>query len=477
VAVSVLVPAVSFRDPGQAQAATLIGACGRAPGMACRLTWDLTHSSYAADFASAYLAGPVRLALRIALVLVLAALVRSAAQRLIRRVTARAAINRDGPDRPHAMFGGRRSQRATALASVLGNAASVAIFSVAALIILGDMGVNLAPILASAGVLGIALGFGAQSLVQDYLAGIFILLEDQYGVGDVIEVSGVCGTVEAVSLRITRVRDVNGVAWHIRNGTIQQAGNETHGWARAVVDFPVPYGTPVATARAALEHAVAGMYAESRWNGALLEEPEVWGVETVAPDTLLIRVAAKTRPLARSEVARELRERLKNALDAATLQASGSELAGPPTALAAADPALSADAGQAGPGQPDPATADPAKASPRSSAAKTGTAKTGTAKTGTAKTGTARTSGPKARAGHGAPAAAKPARATLRRRAAAADAAAGGAGAGTGTGTGRARKSWSRRTAAEPVAVEPGPAGPPDEDPPEQGPPEQDPPA
>ncbi|HXW45713.1 MAG TPA: mechanosensitive ion channel family protein, partial [Streptosporangiaceae bacterium] len=317
--------------------------------MACRLTWDITHSSYAADFASAYLAGPVRLALRIALVLVLAALLRAAAQRVIRRLTARAAISRERPDQPHAVFGGRRSQRATAVASVLSNAASVAIFTVAALIILGDMGVNLAPILASAGVLGIALGFGAQSLVQDYLAGIFILLEDQYGVGDVIDVSGVCGTVEAVSLRITRVRDVNGVAWHIRNGTIQQAGNETHGWARAVVDFPVPYGTPVATARAALERAAAGMFAEPRWKRSMLEQPEVWGVENVSSDTLLIRVAAKTRPLARSEVARELRERLKDALDAAgspvaeSPQGPGPELAATRAALPTAEP--SSDAG------------------------------------------------------------------------------------------------------------------------------------
>ncbi len=421
-AVSVLVPGTSYRDAGQAATATLTSACGRAPGMACRLTWDITHSSYAADFASAYLAGPVRLALRIALVLLLAVLLRTAAQRVIRRLTARAAISRDRPDRPerperperpHAMFGERRSQRATALASVLGNAASVAIFSVAALIIVGDLGLNLAPILASAGVLGIALGFGAQSLVQDYLAGIFILLEDQYGVGDVIDVSSISGTVESVSLRITRVRDVNGVAWHIRNGTIQQAGNETHGWARAVVDFPVPYGTPVAIARAALREAAAGMYAEPRWNTAMLEQPEVWGVETVSSDTLLIRVVARTRPLARSEVARELRERLKDALDAAAAaEAPGPELATPAAALPAADSPSSPDAD-------DAVTAQ-------------------------------------ARTGHGSPAAAKPSRITIRRQAAA-DAAAGRAGAGSGP----VRKPRARKTGSPHVLAEPSPDVPP----------------
>ena len=110
--------------------------------------------------------------------------------------------------------------------------------------------------------LGIAIGFGAQNLVQDFLAGIFILLEDQYGVGDVVDIGSVSGSVEAVSLRITRVRDVNGIVWHIRNGTIKKAGNETHGWARAVVDFPVPSGMPVATARRVLGRAAVEMAAE-----------------------------------------------------------------------------------------------------------------------------------------------------------------------------------------------------------------------
>jgi small-conductance mechanosensitive channel len=309
-------------------AATLASACGRTPGIACRLVWDLSHNRHASDFTSVYLAGPVRLTLRILLVLALAVLLRSVAVRLIGRLTARAAISQDRPDRPHAVFGERRSQRATALASILGNAASLTIFAVAGLIILGDLGLNLAPVLASAGVLGIAIGFGAQSLVQDFLAGIFILMEDQYGVGDVIDVSAITGTVEAVSLRITRLRDVDGVVWHIRNGTIKEAGNETHGWARAVVDFPVPYGLSVADARAALERAAVEMAEEPGWRASILDPPEVWGVETVSPDVVLVRVTARTAPLARHAVARELRERLKHALDVQLAAAGqGSSLA------------------------------------------------------------------------------------------------------------------------------------------------------
>jgi small-conductance mechanosensitive channel len=343
---------------GQA-AATLATACGRAPGIACRLVWDLSHSNHAANFTSVYLAGPIRLTLRIMLVLAIAVLLRSAAHRLIRRFTARAAISQDRADRPHALFGERRSQRATALASILANAASLAIFSVAGLIILGDLGLNLAPVLASAGVLGIAIGFGAQSLVQDFLAGVFILMEDQYGVGDVIDVSDVTGTVEAVSLRITRLRDVNGVVWHIRNGTIRQAGNETHGWARAVVDIPVPYGLPVPAARSALERAAVDMSQEPQWRESILEQPEVWGVETISADTVLVRVTARTAPLAKHTVARELRERLKHALDA-ELARTG-PLAAVPRQSGTGDLAGTPPSGPSGPVQPG-AGADPAAA-------------------------------------------------------------------------------------------------------------------
>jgi moderate conductance mechanosensitive channel len=294
--------------------ASLSTACGATPGIPCRLIWDLTHSARAADITSVYLAGPIRLGLRLALVVALAIAVRVAAGRVIRRLASRVASD-DGQDKARGVFGERRSQRATALATLLGNAASVAIFIVAGLIVLGDIGLNLAPVLASAGVLGLALGFGAQNLVQDCLAGVFILLEDQYGVGDVIDLAHVTGTVEAVSLRITRIRDVNGVVWHIRNGPIKKAGNETHGWARAVIDVPVPYGVPVAGVRAALQDAAAQMAREARWSQELLEAPEVWGVETVSPDGLLMRVVARTAPTAKHDVSRELRERLMAAVD------------------------------------------------------------------------------------------------------------------------------------------------------------------
>jgi moderate conductance mechanosensitive channel len=329
------VPAAVQISSGRPAPVGLLTVCGRAPGIACRLTWDLTHSRKAAELTKVFIAGPVHLGLRIGFVIVLALLLRAGAHRLIRRATSRAAAVSGGNDRAHATFHERRRQRASALGSILRNAASVTIFSIAAVIIIGDMGLNLAPVLASAGVLGVALGFGAQNLVQDFLAGIFMLLEDQYGVGDVIDVSGITGTVEAVSLRITSIRDVNGVVWHIRNGTIKRAGNESQGWARAVIDFPVGHDQDIAKVRDVMHTAATQMWQEPDWQEAMLEQPEVWGVQAVSSDSVLMRLVAKTASPSQWDVARELRARVKIALDLSLLE---DEVQGP------ADPAASAGA-------------------------------------------------------------------------------------------------------------------------------------
>jgi small conductance mechanosensitive channel len=223
----------------------------------------------------------------------------------------------------------RRKQRVRALGSVLRSAASVTIFSIAGLTILGDLGINLAPLLASAGVVGIAIGFGAQNLVRDYLSGVFMLVEDQYGVGDVITVGDATGTVETVTLRITRLRSVNGIVWHIRNGAIEKVGNESQGWARAVLDFPVPYTADLTTIRTLLADTVAGMWNEPVWRTVMIEKPEVWGAQQVdmtPPPTVTMRVVVKTAPLRQWEVEREMRARVKAALDAAGIR--------PPSAVA-----------------------------------------------------------------------------------------------------------------------------------------------
>ena len=211
----------------------------------------------------------------------------------------------------------RRHQRVRALGSVLRSAASVTIFTIAGVAVLGDLGINLAPLLASAGVVGIAIGFGAQNLVRDYLSGIFMLVEDQYGVGDVITVGDATGTVETVTLRITRMRDVNGIVWHIRNGAIERVGNESQGWARAVIDFPVPYAADLATIRTILADVAETIGNDSVWGAVMLEKPEVWGAQKISGAEVTMRMVVKTAPLRQWEVEREMRARVKAALDAA----------------------------------------------------------------------------------------------------------------------------------------------------------------
>jgi small-conductance mechanosensitive channel len=225
-----------------------------------------------------------------------------------------AVINGAAAQAESALVDERRKQRVRALGAILRSAASVTIFSIAGFIVLGDLGINLAPLLASAGVVGVAIGFGAQSLVRDYLSGIFMLVEDQYGVGDVITVGDATGTVENVTLRITRMRDVNGIVWHIRNGAIETLGNESQGWARAVIDFPVPFEADLAAIRALLAQTGDEMWNDPVWRVVMLEAPEVWGAQEISSSEVTMRIVVKTAPLRQWEVEREMRARVKHAL-------------------------------------------------------------------------------------------------------------------------------------------------------------------
>jgi small conductance mechanosensitive channel len=306
--------------------ATLIGSCGADPGIACRLAWDITHDAATTAAVKVYFAGPVGRTLRIGFVIVLAFVARWLARRVINRITERAATSaialRNGDSGPGEQ---RREQRARALGQILTNGFSVVIFAIATLTVLGDLGINLAPLLASAGVLGVALGFGAQNLVRDYLAGIIMLIEDHYGVGDVINAGKATGTVEAITLITTRIRDMNGVVWHVNNGTIGKVGNESQGWSRAVIDYPVPYDSDLSRIRLLMQGAAAGLWADPSWQELMLEEPEVWGAQELSGSEVTMRIVVKTAPLRQWEVARELRTRVKSALDLAEIVQSAPE--------------------------------------------------------------------------------------------------------------------------------------------------------
>jgi moderate conductance mechanosensitive channel len=164
---------------------------------------------------------------------------------------------------------------------------------------------------ASAGVVGVALGFGAQNLIKDFIAGIGIILEDQYGVGDVVDLGEASGTVETVGLRITRLRDVNGVVWYVRNGEVLRVGNKSQGFAQVVIDMPVAHDTDLERARAVMQEVADAMYADEDWAPVLLAEPESLGVEQITAEGVFLRLVVRATNAAQWRVGRELRMRLK----------------------------------------------------------------------------------------------------------------------------------------------------------------------
>lgn len=269
---------------------------------------------------------PLRILLIIVLALVIRALIGRAIGRLTRsssendlplmlrplgeRVAVHGFLNNAG------LLSERRRLRAETIGSVLRSISSATIFGIAAMLVLGELEVNLAPVVASAGVLGLALGFGAQNLVKDFVAGIFMILEDQYGVGDVIDIDDVTGTVEGVGLRTTRIRDDHGTVWYIRNGEVEKVGNRTQGFAQVVIDLPVPSGRDIEQARRAIKTAADSLWRDREWSTALLEEPAMLGIEQLNPDNAVLRLTVKTRPSLQWRVGRELRQRIKNQLDA-----------------------------------------------------------------------------------------------------------------------------------------------------------------
>ncbi len=270
--------------------------------------------------------------IRIAIILVVAAVLRYVLIRAVGRLVARTAQSRLG-DRlgesaatrvlanATGALSERRRQRTETLGSVLRSIISGVVFGVALLMVLSDVGLDLGPILASAGVAGVALGFGAQSLVKDFLSGIFMLLEDQYGVGDLVDTGEAVGTVEEVTLRITKLRDVSGVAWYVRNGEIVRIANKSQGWSTAIVDLPVAYSENIERAQQIIRDVLAQVFLDPKFEGVLLAEPEVAGVEQITGTTVTIRVFAKTAPNQQWGLQREIRERVKVAFDAAGVRA------------------------------------------------------------------------------------------------------------------------------------------------------------
>ena len=274
------------------------------------------------DGVGVFLAGPWGTPVRVLLILVVAFLIRVILQLVIRRVVNRvvngaARLQDRERERDSPVAAVRIVQRTKALGGVLSSAVTTLIVIVTIVLIIA----NISPAASGAfslitAALGAGLGFGAQNIVKDVLNGLAMVGEDQLGVGDVVDTGFATGVVEQVGIRITQVRDVNGTLWYVRNGEILRLGNMSQGWARVIIDLAVPYNADIDAVQAAILETATTMQQDARWKPVILERPEVWGIESVSAEAIVIRLVVKTRAGSKDTVARELRARLKKTIDA-----------------------------------------------------------------------------------------------------------------------------------------------------------------
>ncbi|MBM17052.1 MAG: mechanosensitive ion channel protein MscS [Actinobacteria bacterium] len=315
----------------QAAGPGLTDACGDSPGLICEAVWDATGNEAVSEIAGWLVERPLKIAIILVGAIIVNRLVKRTIDRMVDRLIASRTKQEDEVE-SDAMVArlGRRArgklqriheqaersrQRALTLGAVLRSIAGAVVYLMAMMLALGEIGFDLAPLIAGAGIVGLAVGFGAQSLVADFIAGIFIVVEDQYGVGDYVDVGAASGTVERVSLRTTVLRDVEGVVWVIPNGEIRRVGNSSQLWARTVLDVDVAYDTDIDLAASVIKDVADEVWREKRESTTILEEPEIWGVQGFGADAISIRLAVKTEPGEQWATGRLLRARLKRAFD------------------------------------------------------------------------------------------------------------------------------------------------------------------
>ena len=268
---------------------------------------------------------PLRILAIILIALIVQLILNWLIRRVVRRATERAKVERLAQTRKitrtaelsEVLLTQRTEQRAAAIGTLLRSVVAITVWSIALLTILPLLGIDIAPLLAGAGVIGVALGFGAQTLVKDYLSGIFLIVEDQFGVGDLVDVGPVIGTVEEVALRYTRLRDQTGVVWYVRNGEILRVANRSQGWTLAIVDIPIAYNENIDQVREIVERVATDMDEDPTYDDMLLGRPMFAGVESVSGEAVIVRITAKAAPDQQLALARTIRERMKLALDRA----------------------------------------------------------------------------------------------------------------------------------------------------------------
>lgn len=304
-------------------------ACADEAGTWCQRIYELTNNEWLSASADWLIAKPAK----ILLIILVALLVRLAVHRAIDRLTRTSEggspmLLRTLKEAPDALrvaaaplLSERRTQRARTIGSVLRSVTSFLVLGIAFMLILGELGINLAPIVASAGIVGLALGFGAQNLVKDFLSGIFMVLEDQYGVGDVVDLGEASGVVEGVGLRVTTVRDGSGTVWYVRNGEVMRVGNKSQGYAVAVVDLPIAHSADIAKATETAGRVAGEMTASEPFAEHVLAPPEVLGVESVTADTVTLRLTVRVRAGQQWGLQRALLAEIKKAFDDAGIPA------------------------------------------------------------------------------------------------------------------------------------------------------------
>jgi len=320
-------------------AATLNEACGTDPAWLCRKVFEWTDNSDIAGVATWLVDRPVKVAVIALLALIIRRVVHRAIDGLIDRLMAeRSSEEHDAVEAAEAATGTlrrdllteklaslrerteRARQRAKTLGVLFKSIASAVIGVVTIMMLLGEFDINLGPLIAGAGIVGVAIGFGSQALVGDLLSGIFMLIEDQYGVGDVIDAGDATGTVESVGLRTTRIRDVRGTLWHIPNGQIRRVGNMSQVWARAILDIDVAYDTDLDLAMETIKTVADGLWEDQLEEATIVEEPVISGVQNFGADAVTIRLSVRTEPSEQWSTGRVLRKRIKEAFDEAGIE-------------------------------------------------------------------------------------------------------------------------------------------------------------
>ena len=277
----------------------------------------------------AFFDGPFGVPLRILSIIVVAALARLVLQIVIRRVVNRVIsgvkkkqnVEDTAALQASPVAAMRVVQRTRAFGGVLSSTVTTVVVLVSLVLIVSAIDPNATGAFSLiTAALGAGLGFGAQNVVRDVLNGLFIVAEDQLGVGDVVDLGQATGVVEAVGIRVTTVRDVGGTLWYVRNGEILRVGNMSQGWARVILDLAIPYDADIDAVKDRMLQAGVEMRSDGKWKRLMMEQPEIWGIESISAEAIVLRMVVKTRTGAKDEVARELRRRVKATLDAMGLR-------------------------------------------------------------------------------------------------------------------------------------------------------------